>query len=149
MTTGPAQLAKAKAATCKTLLGWVVALLSSQGGATLLNDVSGWDLGDCLLQVGSDLVKFYDICAAQPRKMSNHALNQLDQLSETILERWAETPYSVTMKWHILGHHLCDQMRFAGNCKWSHNDMDETENFFTHLIGASVHRSAHAEQFFR
>ena len=147
VTKGPDQLKKAKAATCKMLLGWVVALISNQNGATLLNDMSGGNLGDCVLQVGSDLVKFYERCASQPWKMSNQALNQLDQLSETITKGWAETPYSVTMKWHILGHHLVDQMRFAGNCKWSHNYLDETENYHTRVIGASVSRVRHADMF--
>ena len=130
---------KAKAHEAKALLGWIVDLLRRRGAALFLDGANG-DLGQALLACGSGLLEFYNVCAREPRKMSDGALEHLGILSRKIVQEWDRAGGHSTMKWHILAHHLVSQMSWAGNCTWSHNYADETENFYVRCRGASVHR---------
>ena len=137
---------KAKAHEAKALLGWIVDLLRWRGAANYLDAANG-DIGQALLACGSGLLEFYQVCAREPRNMSSGALEHLGILSTRIVQEWGRAGGRSTMKWHILAHHLVRQMSWAGNCTWSHNYADETENFYTRCRGASVHRLHHAKWF--
>ena len=79
--------------------------------------------------------------------MDDDVIQHLQLLSDDIVRAWSRIGKSTTMKWHILGDHLVDQMRWAGNSRWSHNYADESENHPTAKIGRSVHPLQHAKTF--
>ena len=105
------------------------------------------NLGQHLLQCGVCLLEWYAVCAREPRKMSDGALERLQWLASEIVDRWGRAGGARTMKFHVLGQHLATQMKWSGNLTWSHNYADETENSYWRLIGSSVHRASHDLRF--
>eukprot|EP00969_Alexandrium_andersonii_P258555 11431466-Alexandrium_andersonii.AAC.1 len=79
--------------------------------------------------------------------MSQVALSRLRRLCAQCAVSWRDSGQRATMKWHVLAHHLPDQMKFAGNMTWTHNYADESENFQTRVRGSSCSRKAYARMF--
>ena len=138
---------KAKAAEAKHLLPWMVHLLAIRGGARLLDLGPLGCEGSALLECCTALSRIYDICKTEPRSISNDSLDEMRDLSQTCLHEWVRSGHRPTMKFHVLGEHLVDQMAFAGNMTWTHNYADESFNFESRVRGNSVSRKAFTRVF--
>ena len=142
---GESNLKKFKAWEARKVLSWVVLLLKHGGSRHLDSIKSG--LGENLLTCGTNLEEFYKVCDSQPRKMHADVLQQLEIIALECVRAWTRTGKSTTMKWHILGRHLVEQMEWAGNCSWSHNYKDESTNFEAGEIGRATHALKHNQNF--
>ena len=146
-------LGKPKAHESKAILHWLVDVLKNKGGAQLLDDDDDDDdstaseLGTHLLQCGSGLCEWYQILSEEPRKVSEDALQKLEDVVEKTIQAWKKCSSVLTMKMHIFHAHLVDQMRWAGNVTWTHNYLDETENYYTRLTGQSCNRAQYSKRY--
>ena len=67
--------------------------------------------------------------------MSSLALQQLKALFEKLISQWKRSGGHITIKFHVAGEHLADQMSFAGNMTWTHNYADESCNHESKVRG--------------
>ena len=111
----------------------------------MLNELELGPEGDAFLECGQGFRTYYEILAGQPRHMSDESLVQLELAISQIVESWARSGQSVPMKWHVLGAHMVDQCKFSGNCSWSHNYADETENFASRQRGSFLYRPTYTQ----
>ena len=137
---------KAKAGPMKSILPWMLELLSVKGGAALLDGPLGCE-GSALLECCVALTRIYEICKREPRRMSSDSLVELQTLGQNVVRQWQRSGGRITMKFHVLAEHLADQMAFAGNMTWSHNYADESCNFESRLRGSSCNRRAYSRMF--
>ena len=136
---------KMKAGKAKVAYRWALDILENKGGAAILNDLELGHEGDAFLECGQGFRTYYSILAGQPRQMSDESLVQLELAIDQIVESWARSGQGVPMKWHVLGEHMVDQCKFSGNCTWTHNYADETENFGSRKRGSFLFRPTYTQ----
>ena len=136
------QLARTKAAKTKVLLGWVRDLLNTQGGAAVLDDDETWgeEVGTNLLLCADKINEFYLVLAAEGRVVSEHAFPQLQACARRATQAWFDAGGQPTTKFHVFESHLIDQMREFGNCTYTHNYLDESEQFASRVRSTRLHR---------
>ena len=137
-------LLKLKAAKQKVLLGWVVDTLELHGGAEFLDqtDEDTVQLGGHLLRCGLCIKEFYGVLALESRVLPDESFPQLQACATGALSNWVHCGYGATTKWHCFAKHLVPQMIEFGNCTYTHNYVDEGENFATRERGNFVHRGS-------
>ena len=139
-------LLKLKAAKTKVLLGWAIELLRAQGGSALLNECSPSGVeGTQLLQCGASIAEFYEVLAREGRTLREDAFPQLEACAVRAAENYLGTGRPGTSKWHAFAIHLVPQMMTFGNCTFTHNYLDESENFSTRERGNHICRTKFAE----
>ena len=135
-----APLCKIKAGKAKSLLPWIVELLANSGGKELLNQGPLGREGTMLLRCAQGISEFFAVLKREPRRLPEHAFPQLDAATKKAVDGWEKSGNGGAMKWHVFAQHLVDQMKFAGNCTWTHNYSDESENFSTRKRGNFLYR---------
>ena len=139
-------LLKLKAGKMRNVLPWILSLIKDKGGRQLLGDTGPVaNHGTQLQEVGEGFENWFAILRSQPREMDDLAKVHIEQFIKKTVSAWQDAGGQATMKWHVFGRHMREQMDWSGNPSFTHNYADESENFSQRKLASFVNRTKFSE----